>query len=311
VAEQERLTNKERREKARDERKAKEAEAARKKKKGNLRNGVVTFAIVAVVAAVLLQAFTGGPDSIDEQIELISTQVEDARLAAGCEILAEQEPLEDRSHVEQASQLDADTVYTDTRPTHSGPHTVGIHPVIPDASNQIDEISSTHNLEHGAIIVWYDPDQVEGDTPAEIGDWAEQLNDNGFARAQAGVGILSSPYEDPGIDSGKAFAFRAWGTAMDCDEWDEDVAYGFVLDHYGTHGIGPERTIAPFPNDVLGYVDQETPDTSPEDAPLDEGFEDVDAEDVEDADSEDELLEDEDADPLEEPGDADDEDAAS
>jgi hypothetical protein len=284
VAERERLTNKERREKAREERKAKEAEAAKKKKTGNLRNGVVTFAIVAVVGAVLLQAFTGGPEAIDERIELISTQVEDARLAAGCEVLTEQQPLEDRSHVESSNQLDFDAVYTDTRPTHSGPHSVRTHPVLPDASNQIDEGSSTHNLEHGTIIVWYDPDEVDGGTTSEMGSWAEQLNDNGFARPEAGVGIMTSPYDDPGIESGKAFAFRAWGTAMDCDEWDEDVAYGFVLDHFGTHGIGPERTLAPFPNEVLAYVDQDTPDTSTDEAPLDEGFEDVDADDLDEDD---------------------------
>jgi len=309
VAEQERLTNKERRENARAERKAKEVEAAKKKKTGNLRNGLVTFAIVAVVGAVLLQALTGGPESIDDRIELISTQVEDARLAAGCEILAEQEPLEDRSHVDSSNQLNFDAVYTDTRPTHSGPHTVGTHPVIADASNQIDEGSSTHNLEHGTIIVWYDPEEVDGGTTSEMGAWAEQLNDNGFSRPQAGVGIMTSPYDDPGISSGKSIAFRAWGTAMDCDEWDEDVAYGFVLDHYGTHGIGPERTIAPFPNEVLGYVDRDTPETSTDEAPLDEGFDDVDPEDVEDADGDDELLEDEEADPLEEPQDTDEADS--
>ena len=309
MAEQERLTNKERRENARAERKAKEAEAAKKKKTGNLRNGVVTFAIVAVVGAVLLQALTGGPEAIDDRIELISTQVEDARLAAGCEVLAEQEPLEDRSHFENSSGVNPEAVYTDTRPTHSGPHTTGVHPVTPSASNQIDEVSSTHNLEHGTIIVWYDPDEVDGATTSEMGSWAEQLNDNGFSpRPETGVGIMTSPYEDPGIDSGKPFAFRAWGTAMDCDEWDEDVAYGFVLDHFGTHGIGPERTLAPFPNEMLGYVDQDTPDTPTDEAPLDEGFDDVDAEDVEDADGDDELLEDEEADPLEEPQDADDSD---
>lgn len=286
MAEQERLTNKERREKAREERKAKEAEAARKKQRGNLRNGLVAFGIVAIVAAVLLQAFTGGPESIDDPIELISSQVEDARLAAGCEVLTDQQPLQDRAHFETSSQVNPDTVYTDTRPTHSGPHTVGMHPVTPSANNQIDEVSSTHNLEHGAIIVWYDPEQVDESTSSEIGDWAEQLNDNGFNRPQAGVGILSSPYEDPGIESGKPFAFRAWGTAMDCDEWNQDVAYGFVLDHYGTKGIGPERTLAPFPEDVLGYVDVESPDTSTEEAPLDEGFEDAEADPDADADTE-------------------------
>lgn len=299
MAEQERLTNKERREKAREERKAKEAEAARKKKTNNLRNGVATFAIVAVVAAVLLQAFTGGPDAIDGQIELVSSQVEDARVAAGCEILTEQQPLEDRSHVESSNQLDFDAVYTDTRPTHSGPHSVRTHPVIPDASNQIDEGSSTHNLEHGTIIAWYDAEAIDGDTASQMGAWAEQLNENGFVRAQAGVGIMTSPYDDPGIDSGKAVAFRAWGTAMDCDAWDEDVANSFVLDHYGTHGIGPERTAAPFPTEVLAYADRETPDTSTDEAPLDEGFEDVDAEDVteEDLDAEIPAEGEDDADP--------------
>lgn len=285
MAEKERLTNKERREKAREERKAQEAAEAQKKQRGNLRNGLVTFGIVAVVGAVLLQAFTGGPEAIDSQIQLVSSELEDARDAAGCEVITDQQPLEDRSHVDSASQIDADASYTDVRPTHSGPHTLGQHPVIPDASNQIDEISSTHNLEHGAIIAWYDPEQIEGDTASEMGAWAEQLNDNGFARVQAGVGIMSSPYTDPGIDSGKAIAFRAWGTAMDCDTWDQDVAYGFVLDHYGTKGIGPERTLAPFPEEVLGYSDTESNDTSTEEAPLDENFEDITEDDLGDADT--------------------------
>ena len=291
MAEQERLTNKERREQARAERKRQEAEAAKKKKSGNLRNGVFTFAIVAIVAAVLLQAFTGGPESLEGEIELVSSEVEAAREAAGCEVLTDQEPLTDRQHFDSANQVDADTVYTDTRPTHSGPHTVGTHPVTPAASNQIDEISSTHNLEHGTIIVWWDPEQA-ADASGEIGSWAEQLNDSGFSRPAAGVGILSSPYEDPGIESGKAIAFRAWGTAMDCDTWDEDVAYGFVLDHFGVNGIGPERTLSTFPEGVLVYTDRDAEDEVENDAPLDEGFEDVDPDELEDEELE-EVAEDE------------------
>jgi hypothetical protein len=286
VAEQERLTNKERRERARAERKRQEAEAAKKKKTGNLRNGLITFAVVAVVAAVLLQAFTGGPESLEGEIELVSSEVEEARDAAGCEVLTEQQPLPDRSHFESANQVNADSVYTDTRPTHSGPHTVGTHPVTPAASNQIDEISSTHNLEHGSVIVWWDPEQA-GDVSDDIGAWAEQLVDNGFSRAPAGVGILTSPYEDPGIASGKAIAFRAWGTAMDCDTWDEDVAYGFVLDHFGVNGIGPERTLAPFPEGVLVYTDRDPDEGVETDAPLDEGFEDVDPDELDDEELED------------------------
>ena len=291
MAEQERLTNKERREQARAERKRQEAEAAKKKKTGNLRNGVITFAIVAVVAAVLLQAFTGGPASLEGEIELVSSEVDAARDAAGCEMLAEENPLPDRSHFESSNQVNADAVYTDTRPTHSGPHTVGTHPVTPAASSQIDEISSTHNLEHGTVIVWWDPEQASGDA-GDIGDWAEQLNDNGFSRPPAGVGIMSSPYEDPGIESGKAIAFRAWGTAMDCDTWDRDVAYGFVLDHFGVNGIGPERTLAPFPEGILVYTDRDPEDGIETDAPIDEGLDDVDPDEL-DADEVEDLVEEE------------------
>ena len=273
MAEQERLTNKERRAQARDERKRKEAEAAKKRKQGQLRNGLITFAVVAIIGAVVFQAVSSGGGGLDrdsdEEIVLAANEMDDLRAAAGCEVLEEGTPLEDRSHVETSAQVNADASYTATRPTHSGPHPVGVHPVTPAASSQIDEVAATHNLEHGTIIAWWDPDEVDNDAQGQIGDWATWLNDNGFRRDQAGIGIMSAPYEDPGIESGKNIAFRAWGTAMDCDEWDEDVALGFVLDHYGTHGIGPERTMAPFPDGVLTYDDGEVQDTSEDEAPID------------------------------------------
>jgi hypothetical protein len=269
VAERERLTNKERRAQAREERKRKEAEQAAKRKRGQIKSGLITFAIVGVVAAVVIQAFVGGTPALDGAIVVAADEVDERRDAAGCEILAEREPLPDRSHIDANQAPNLDSIYTDTRPTHSGPHTPGTHPVTAAASSQISEFATTHNLEHGTIIAWYDPDTIDRSTASEIGDWAELLNENGFRVSQAGVGIMSAPYEDPGIASGKAVAFRAWGTAMDCDEWDEDVANSFVLDHYGTHGIGPERTIAPFPNEALAYDDRDVADTTEDEAPTD------------------------------------------
>jgi len=267
VAERERLTNKERRALAREERKRKEAEQAATRKRGQIKNGLITFAIVGVVAAVVIQALVGGTPSLDGAIVVAADEVDERRDAAGCEILAERQPLPDRSHIDANQAPNLDSIFTDTRPTHSGPHTPGTHPVTAAASSQISEFATTHNLEHGTIIAWWDPDAIDQSTAGDIGDWAELLNDNGFRRSQAGVGIMSAPFEDPGISSGKAIAFRAWGTAMDCDEWDEDVANSFVLDHYGTRGIGPERTIAPFPSEVMAYDDREVPDTTEDEAP--------------------------------------------
>jgi hypothetical protein len=267
VAERERLTNKERRALAREERKRKEAEAAAQRKRRSLRNGVVTALVVGVVAAVVLQAFLGGPESLGEAVLISSSEAEDARAAAGCEVLADREPSDDRSHFAANAAPSADAIYTELRPPHSGPHTESVHPIVSDgASSQLDERSLTHNLEHGAIIAWYDPEQVDRGTAAEMGDWAGTLNANGFRVDRGGTAIFVAPYEDPGISSGKAIAFRAWGTAMDCDEWDETVAHAFVIENYGMHGIGPERMIAPYPSEVLDYTDREVEDS---DAPID------------------------------------------
>jgi hypothetical protein len=265
VAERERLTNKERRALAREERRRKEAEKAARRKRNQIRNGLVTFAVVGVIAAVVLQAFLGRPATFEDTIVISRAAAEEAFNAAGCEILADRAPLPDRHHFAANQQPNLDTIYTDVRPTHSGPHTEGVHPVTPAVRNQISEAATTHNLEHGTIIAWWDPEQVDRSTASAIGSWAEDLNANGFRIDRAGVGIMSAPYEDPGISSGKAIALRAWGTAWDCDEWDETVASAFVIENFGTHGIGPERTR--YPSDVLTYDDGDVPDTPEDEAP--------------------------------------------
>lgn len=269
MAERERLTNKERRVKAREERRRKEAEAAARRKRGQIRNGLITFVVVGVVAGVVLMAFLGGPDTIEDAILISSSEAEEAFDEAGCEILADREPLPDRSHFEANQQPNLDTIYPDIRPTHSGSHTVGTHPVTPAAGSQISEAATTHNLEHGTIIAWWDPDEISGSTASDIAAWSETLNANGFRVDRGGVGIMTAPYEDPGISSGKPIAFRAWGTAWDCDEWDETVAHAFVIENYGTRGIGPERAAFAFPEGVLAYEDRDVDDTPVDEAPTD------------------------------------------
>lgn len=266
MADEQRLTKKERRARAREERKRQEAEAARKRRLAMLRNGAITVVAVVLVTLVILQATTGGPDTIEDPILISAAEVDEARAAAGCEVLAEREPVEEASHLEreQIAQM-ADTAYP-VRPTHSGPHVVQPHPdVLGGASSQIDEFSSTHNLEHGGIIAWYDPEQVDGDTVGEMEDWAQRLNASGFD-GSGGAVIFVSPYEDPGFSSGKAIGFRAWGTAIDCDEWDETVADGFAAEFYGTNGGAPEAgNFAPHPGTI------QLRDDAPDDADAGDG----------------------------------------
>lgn len=268
MAEKERLTNKERRELARQERKAKAEEEAKAAKRRQLVSILSTVLVLAVIGTVVYAAVMGG-DEIEDTIVLNASEVADAREAAGCEEVATEPVPPPYTHFEVNQAPPADQLYSDPRPVNSGPHTNQTYPVISGgSSSQIPEVQTTHNLEHGALIGWYDPEQLDGGSIDAMEDWSAKLMDSGFSAPRGGVGIFVSPYTDPGISSGKAIAFRAWGYSLDCDEWDEDVANAFVLERYGTHGIAPERGIAQFPEELIRYEDQDVDDTSTEEAPL-------------------------------------------
>jgi hypothetical protein len=218
------------------------------------RHVITTLVVVGLLGAVLFQAFLGGPDTLDAAIVVSSADAVDARSAAGCVLLADREPLRESSHYPSEVIPPAGVAFghLEIRPTHSGPHAASVYPVSTGAKRPIDEVVSTHNLEHGSIIVWFDADRVAGQTK-DIASWARLLNVSGFAHGQGGVGILASPYGGNGISSGKAVALRAWGTALDCDTWNETVANAFVLEHFGSRGIAPEAGAVRFPDSLLSW----------------------------------------------------------
>jgi hypothetical protein len=271
VAEKERLTNKERRQLAREERKRKEAEAAQQAQRRRLVTALSTVLVVAVIAAVVVTAFTGGDAAIEDAIVLNSSSVDEARDAAGCEVVAEQPLDPPYTHYEPTAAPPASQLYTGPRPTNSGPHFGQQLPVIRHGTDsQLEERAIIHNLEHGSIVAWYDPEQVDGETIDEMEDWSETLFESGFVEPRTGSGIFVTPYTDPGISSGKAIALRGWGFSMDCDEWNEEVANSVVLERFGSHGIAPEGSFAPFPEDKMRYEDAAVDDTGTEEAPTGE-----------------------------------------
>ena len=259
MAEERKLTKKERRAKARAERKRQEAEEAKKARRQRWTTYGVTALVIAFVAWIVWTAdpFGGGETVAGETLSVAA--YEEARQSAGCEVVSD-EALPNANHVEPATAPPASTLYAGApRPTHSGPHYATVHPVVQDGfDSQAEERALTHNLEHGAVIVWYDPEQV--DSIGTIEDWAEGLNQSGFAFPNSGGAVFVSPYTDPGISSGKPLALRAWGIAVDCDSWDETVGNGFVIEHFGTHGISPENRFSPYPEDVLAFSDREIED---------------------------------------------------
>src|SRR5690606_23411040 len=121
-----------------------------------------------------------------EPVELARSDAERALADAGCRAVVDGEPLEDRDHVEARGAPAADVLYGDeVRPNHSGRH----FPVWQDTQTfvpeqPIDERSVTHNLEHGAVVIWFE--DLDRGAASELADWMQERRDLGFQSASGG-----------------------------------------------------------------------------------------------------------------------------
>ncbi len=214
----------------------------------------VAVLTMGIAAGAIVANDGSGPEPFvpsGEPVLLVEDDVARAMDAAGCSLFVDEDPLEDRSHVDIADAPPADVLYgTERRPNHSGQHFAQWQPEQARPSRvPLDERSVTHNLEHGAVVVWFEDDAAP---PAadEIATWLQARQDLGF-RSASGGGLFASPYLD--ISSGGTVALRAWGVAIDCERWDPRVADAFLIEHYGDRGIAPEASISPYPDGQLEY----------------------------------------------------------
>ena len=273
MAEEERKTKAQRRAEARAERKRKEQEAARAQKQASIRNAVIAVAVVAVVALVSVPALSNLFGGEEGGVVVPQAQALEARESAGCEMVVENETFGEPTHLDPETAPPADALYANApvRPTVSGPHFANQSRTISGIPNQpLDERQVTPNLEHGALVVWYDPAQVDEATVADMEEWMQDRLDMGY-QSRAGGSIFVSPYDG---DISAPIAMRMWGFALDCQEWDSTAADSMLIDYYGTHGFAPEANLSPYPEGALTYGTGE--DTGTE-APSDTAEEPTDA----------------------------------
>lgn len=190
------------------------------RRKAQRRRNLVTAAIALVVAAGVVAAVV-----FQRQAEEAAASLPDrSESAAGCEAVEEHEP-QGGDHIPVGSSHEP---YTGPAP-HSGPHYAA-----PDGPVQADFYDEPippegpiHNLEHGNIVFWYDPDAPE-----------DVINDIEQAVAQEEFATVGVPYPD--LNTDKNFVMAGWGVTQACDE----VSQGVVDDFRRTYqGVAPEGEI--------------------------------------------------------------------
>lgn len=179
-------------------------------------------------------------------------EVSDRVAEAGCEVVVDGEPLEDRTHLDPDDALPPDALYPD-RPPHSGQHDGQLLPLpAGTATVPIDERAVLHNMEHGSVVVWFD-DDLSRQERTEVADWRAERGELGFT-SRAGGAIFASPM--PNLDDAPTVALRAWGVAVDCERFDPVVADAFLVEHWGSHGEAPEAELSPYPDGSLRIRDR-------------------------------------------------------
>ena len=194
-----------------EERKRQEAQRAARKR------NLLTFGVAIVVGALvvfLIMKDRPNSGSVDAGV---------AAKDAGCGPVEDFDAADEAKHVEDGT----DVQYESTPPT-SGDH-YGQPADARFYSESIPEETVVHNLEHGQIVIWYNPDG-----PNDMIDAIESVVD------EEPVGLVAVPYTE--LSSGDNVAFSAWGHAQTCAEFSNDVLDEFRVEFQGK---GPENVGVP------------------------------------------------------------------
>jgi hypothetical protein len=205
--------NPERRERKELARQAREAARKRAQRSARIRR-LTTFAVIGAVGVGLVYFFqrTASPRPIPQFAV-------DAAEAAGCEIQTPAASAPGNLH------LDPGASYTyDQQPATSGYHDPSPLTIPPRVyTSPIAETKAVHNLEHGAVIMYY-RQSGDGALPQEIVDRLTTI-------AEADHNVILAPYEP--MPEGSALALTAWNKLQTCPDTvsgpqARDIARGFI-----------------------------------------------------------------------------------
>ena len=193
----------------------------------------IAVVIIAAVAFFIINE-RAGDNAVTEAPEGVSVA------DAGCDPIEEQDE-EGNEHVEAGTDVEYET-----SPPTSGDHwppenvaDAGFYP------GEVPEESLVHNLEHGQIVIWYDPDATS-EAKDDLKQFTESQND--FDALPAGSStqpIITVPYAD--VPEGKSFVLTAWTQSQACSAYSPDAINAF---REKFQGRSPEPIAPPFDPDA-------------------------------------------------------------
>jgi hypothetical protein len=98
-----------------------------------------------------------------------------------------------------------------------------------------NESQVIHNLEHGGIVIWYDPDALTEAQVAELTSYVEGQVSSGISGRYK---FILTPWGG-NVELGAAVAVTAWRQLLKLDTFDMDAIRAFADEHYLRHAPEP------------------------------------------------------------------------
>lgn len=221
-----RETKAERKERARRERLALEAQAGRSRRNRTI--GLLVAGAVAAAAIAFVATRPPAPEPAPEGLDAVLASATQAQTDSGCSEVETVSPYDpealDGAHTgNQIAALPALSTYPTTPPT-SGPHDPNVLPAgVYDRTPNMGP--ALHSLEHGGVIVWYAPDAPAEDVRALVDFYSRE--------PIAGERVIVAPYDYPdqgaagALPDGAQMAMVAWHRIQTCAAVDPAAAFGF------------------------------------------------------------------------------------
>lgn len=259
---QENLSKRERQKQRREARREAERNAAKRARTTRLAVFVVIGLAVAGGIGYFVQQTLAARGERAERLAEAATE-------SGCTDVQQPESLGAGHFQGNLAPNPPEAVY-DHRPTTSGQH-IGTWAQTGVYDSYVDERLTTHNLEHGYVVMWYAEDAPDDQVEA-LKTLAQEEIDEGNQE------IVVAQYNAE-MDEGANFAFTAWEHRRLCDEFDAEIASAFVDDHMNTPSA-PETNAGPHMNDGIDPETQQAVFPPLDDAAGDPGADDGDEQDA-------------------------------
>lgn len=195
-------------------REAEERREAERKRAAMRRN--LTTLLIALLVAGLVGYLIYNERQGEENIGVAD------REAAGCTDVERHEE-QGREHVDEGTPVE----YNTTPPTSGAHYANWSDPGF--FEEPVDERRLVHNLEHGQLVIWYNPD-----APQSVKDDIQALVNS------ERTAILAAPYDR--IDGSHEFVITGWAASQRCEAVSLDVINAFREEFQGR---GPENVGIP------------------------------------------------------------------